>query len=295
MSPKFSNINLLILLIFSLVKITNSSDTKSFNVSYIPGEVNSISNFKLTLESTFQDIKKGFLVQIENSSFEFNILNNSDIKAYFNQSLVGECRIEITNKQIKFDFTFENISESQIGIFTFEISNMKTHSKCENIVFNLIYEEKIIHKTSFKFNPVIISNILIENKDKKCGKNTLYTFTLENVENIINNSIIKIQFPEYSNIISNKSYLISEEISISNIKGINQLNSISVIGINEIEIRNINEEFVNENSIIFSISGIKNPPSLRPVEGINVSIYHLNGDLYMEKIICSFIVMRLWI
>ena len=283
MSPKFSNINLLILLIFSLVKITNSSDTKSFNVSYIPGEVNSISNFKLTLESTFQDIKKGFLVQIENSSFEFNILNNSDIKAYFNQSLVGECRIEITNKQIKFDFTFENISESQIGIFTFEISNMKTHSKCENIVFNLIYEEKIIHKTSFKFNPVIISNILIENKDKKCGKNTLYTFTLENVENIINNSIIKIQFPEYSNIISNKSYLISEEISISNIKGINQLNSISVIGINEIEIRNINEEFVNENSIIFSISGIKNPPSLRPVEGINVSIYHLNGDLYMEK------------
>jgi hypothetical protein len=148
-----------------------------------------------------------------------------------------------------------------------------------------IEEQKLILENYFEENSKIGSNhsFVIENKDKKCGKNTLYTFTLENVENIINNSIIKIQFPEYSNIISNKSYLISEEISISNIKGINQLNSISIIGINEIEIRNINEEFVNENSIIFSISGIKNPPSLRPVEGINVTIYHLNGDLYMEK------------
>ena len=279
---------MLLFLFFSTLKFNLASNIKSFNVSYEPAEINSISNFTLSFQSTFKDIKSGFSLQIENSSFEFTSSNYNYVNTYFAQNFVGQCDIEITNKQIKFNLTFDEISESSIVIFTFEIPNMKTHSKCENIVFNLIINgnEQIIETTSFKFNPVKISNAKIENLDYQCGKSTLYIFTIENVENILNDSTIKIKFPEYSNVNSNKSYLNSEEISISNIKGINPLSTISITGINEIKINNpyINGEFINENFITFSISGIKNPPSLRPVDGIKIFFYNLNGDIYMETI-----------
>ena len=114
MTLKYSHIRTLILFFLYILKLNNASNIKSFNVSYVPAEVNSFSNFKMSFQSTFKDIKNGFLLQIENSSFEFKTSFFYRIDAYFDDNIYGKCNTEITNKQIEFNCTFDKISESKL-------------------------------------------------------------------------------------------------------------------------------------------------------------------------------------
>ncbi len=279
---------IILLFLFQMRADDQSNTLKLFEVTFNPKEINEQSTLSINIFSLYEVIAGGFLVKMEETPFKFDETQNYTIIADCNNTEAETLLFSYTDNYLNITPEFSDLISTEIYLFTFKISKIQNPNRVYTIVFDLVKEGEVRAKSFFTFNLIMINDFNIETESENCGEITTYTFSLDNIENIASDSFLAIDFPYYNSEKDMSFFELGSEkenIKILNVKGMNPNSKIGEIFFTKISILSAYENgtYINEKSLSFSITNIKNPPSLRPIDGFSIFYHDSNHLLYMQS------------